>query len=294
MRGAVPLLALGLLLPSLASGARITFDRTVPSRQNLRGGEDVVIVYAIGDSDQIGTFLGVFLEKANRQGFLRVHETLHSTRPVARKSHPPRDPKGMHADVLLHVDEFTCSTEIRSGTGSVSDPDGKRVPRQHRWADAVCRARLEGFASRDPGERLFEFEVRGEGTSPRVESVTAEELSVALEQAARYAAVAAAEEITPRRTRESIPLEEAAPRFSEGMAAIEAGRLAAARQTWESALLESGPAPELHFNLAAVCEALGDLPAAERHFTAARRLAPTVARYRYEDNRFRRRNGLRR
>ena len=76
-----------------------------------------------------------------------------------------------------------------------------------------------------------------------------------------------------------IPLEETAPAFDEGMALIDSGRVAEARARWEAALRNEPRNAALHFNLAAVCEALGDRKAAQGHYTAARSLAPKEERY---------------
>jgi tetratricopeptide (TPR) repeat protein len=129
------------------------------------------------------------------------------------------------------------------------------------------------------GRQRSSFYVKGDGTSPRVLELTDEERNVALEQAARYAAVDAAERITPRRVRESILLDDTAPAFDEGFARIDVGEYADARKIWERALAGTPRSPALHFNLAAVCEALGDRKEAELHYVAARQLAPAEGRY---------------
>ena len=153
--------------------------------------------------------------------------------------------------------------------------------------DAVCGARI-GVLSRflKPVSTFF---AKGEGTSPRLESVTDEERENALRDAARYAAIDAAERITPRRVRESIMLDETAPAFAEGMAMIEAGRLADARAIWQRAMQTQARSAALRFNLAAVNEALGDRRAAELHYNAARQLAPAEPRYASELKLFMRR-----
>ncbi|MGZ8829895.1 MAG: DUF6340 family protein, partial [Thermoanaerobaculia bacterium] len=142
-------------------------------------------------------------------------------------------------------------------------------------------------------KHLAQFSARGEGTSPRGEVIGDEDRNLAVDQAARYAAVAAAGEITPRRIRETIALVENAPAFEEGMAYIDAGGADQARAVWENALHANQSSAPLHFNLATVYEATGNLKAAEEHYSAAQRLAPKDARYRYEHDLFRRRNGLR-
>jgi len=75
--------------------------------------------------------------------------------------------------------------------------------------DAVCMARIDVMAA--DMKRISTFYGRGEGTSTRVETISDEERDLAVNVAARYAAVDAAERITPRRVREVIPLDEPVP-----------------------------------------------------------------------------------
>jgi tetratricopeptide (TPR) repeat protein len=96
--------------------------------------------------------------------------------------------------------------------------------------------------------------------------------------------------ITPRQLRESIELDHAAPSFDEGWAMIRSDRLQEARAIWEAALSQHRDSAPLHFNLGALCEASGDLAAAQRYLQAAVKIAPTERRYREELELLRRRN----
>src|ERR1041385_66254 len=95
--------------------------------------------------------------------------------------------------------------------------------------------------------RLYSFVVRGEGTSPRVTEVTEEERNIAVEQAAHFAAVQAAEMVTPRRIRESIELDARAPELERALLLIDAGRVAAARTLWLRALERNRESAPLQF-----------------------------------------------
>ena len=110
--------------------------------------------------------------------------------------------------------------------------------------------------------------------------MTDEDRGVALEQAARYAAIEASESILPRRVRESIELDESAPEFDRGAAMIDAGRLDAARTLWESELTRNDASAALHYDVGAVCEAIGDLGCAREHYREASRIAPGEIKYR--------------
>lgn len=262
-----------LVIPQVAAGARVAFDRVHPARHDLGAAGEVALVYAIGDHDSISRFLDTFLYETNHAGTLHVYDV----RNVRRA--PP-------TSVSLRVGEFRCTSKERSGEGSTRNFEGNRVKRKHRWVDAVCEARIDIVR----GGATETFRVRGEGTSPRVDALTPEEMRIALDQAARYAAISAADEITPRRVREAIVFDDTAPAFDEGAAMVDSGRLAEARQLWQVTLRRHHGSAPLHFNLAAVCEAMGDLPAAGRYFEAARRLAPNERRYRTELELFKRRN----
>jgi len=139
----------------------------------------------------------------------------------------------------------------------------------------------------------YSFTVKGEGTSPRSTSLTDDEREVAFAQAAHYAAVAAAESITPRAVRESIELDPAAPSFEEGYSMITSNRLADARAIWEAALRQHDGSAPLFFNLAALSEATGDVASAGRYFERAQKLQPDETRYRSELSLFHKRRGPR-
>jgi len=154
------------------------------------------------------------------------------------------------------------------------------VQKVHAWIDAACEARVD--VRDDRGQHVLSMNVHGEGTSPRSTSLTDEDRQVAFDQAARYAALNAAEMITPRVVKETIELDESAPSFEEGMSMIDANRLQDARAIWEVALQRNRDSAALNFNLAALCEAAGDSASARKYFQAAVRLAPNDNRYRAE------------
>jgi tetratricopeptide (TPR) repeat protein len=262
MRTTVAVLFHIVLVPLLfAAQPRITFERLLPPA-HLVAGEDVALVQAIGDHHSIETFVDVFADQVTKSRTLRL-----------------RDARGRtgSADAYLDVKAFTCTSIVREGELSARDVDNNKVRRKQLWVDAVCSARVDVLSN--TMKRLSTYYVKGEGTSPRVLEIEDDHRNIALEQAARYAAVSAAERITPRRVRESILLDDTAPAFNEGMAMIDSGRLAEARTMWGSALRTHPRSAALRYNLAAVCEALGDRKAAEQLYIAARDLAPGDARY---------------
>jgi tetratricopeptide (TPR) repeat protein len=286
--------ALILLAATPASAARLTFERIVPARHDLGGAQSLLITFAIADNDKISTFLNTFIEQTNRDDTLRVIDVTRIEHSPERSHRWRRAPRYIEqrspADAFVRVEMFTCQTTFRSGEGGTYDVDGNRVKKTQRWVDAVCQAHVDAV-SKKSGKKIAEVTTRGEGTSPRVDVVTDGERDIAMDQAARYAAVAAAEEITPRRVREMIVLADDAPRFEEAMVMIDADRFAEARRLWERAVPAHPDSASLRFDLGAVCEALGDLTAAEHNYMAAQSMAPKDRRYRDGYDAFRRRYG---
>jgi len=282
----VPLLA----ATTLVAAPRITFVRRVPAAHDLAPAERIAVIYAIGDNDKVLTFVERFVDDVARAGTLRITNAVENNHHFSaaldaaalkalRHDHP--------ADAYLGVNVFTCIGTERTAEGSEHDVDGARVKKTHRWIDATCSARIDVFGA--DGRKLFAYRVRGEGTSPRAEWLSADERDVAYEQAARYAANVAAEEITPRAVRESIELDDSAPAFDEGMGMIDAGKLNDARAIWQEALRRHRDSAALSFNLGALSEALGDLDAARGYFQAAVKLSPKQPRYKNELQLFQRR-----
>ena len=188
---------------ALLGAARVTFNRIIPPAHDLRPAESIAVISAIGDSDKIGTFVDHFVGYAGRSGALRVENAVENNQHAVLDDVSLRMLRRRHpADAYLGVSIFTCSGAERSGEAGIQNVDGERVRSKVQWVDAVCSARIDVRAP--TGKRTLTFMTHGEGTSPRVPVVTAEERDIAYEQAARYAALAAAESITPRLLRESI------------------------------------------------------------------------------------------
>ena len=263
MRTRLLVLSLILGVPLTAGAAsRITFERVLPAPHDLGAVQDVALVAVSGSEPQADVFVEHFLDHANRGGRISVRDARFTPGP---------------AELHLAVKMFECATSDREGEGSVRDADGNRVKRRQTWVDAICTARIE-VLSRFM-KRVSTFYAKGEGRSSRVDAAGEDERADALMDAARAAAADAAERITPRRVRESVILDESAPSFAEGMAMIESARMTRARAVWEEALRKQPKSAALHFNLGAVCEALGDVQAARLHYLAACELAPGEARY---------------
>jgi hypothetical protein len=276
---------------SAAGAPRVSFVRTIPAPHELPG-ERVALIYAMGDNDVVRTFVDVFVERANRDRAMQIEDATDRGNHVVgdhpdaqivrrvRREHP--------ADVYLGVNRFTCESAEHSGDVSAYNVDGERIKRHQVWIDMLCRARIDVLDAMLG--RLTAFDVKGEGTSQRVAQLTSEDRKIAAQQAARFAAISAAELVTPRRVRESIELDETAPGFTESIPLLEADRLSELRTRWEASLRDNQSSAALHYDLAAVCEALGDVGSARAQYEAAQRLAPTHQLYRAVFSLFRRRH----
>lgn len=277
------------LAPALfAAPARITFVRTIRPSHDLRV-ESAAVVYAIGDTENVTAFVDEFVQYAARSGTLHVENAVddnkhfsgfnEKTLKVLRRERP--------ADAYIGISLFTCVGANHNGEIGDTDASGNRIRRKVQWLDAVCSAKLD--VRKPDGRQLLTFMTHGEGTSPRVPALTADDRAIAYDQATHFAAISAAESIAPRESRESIELDDRAPAFDEAVTMINAERLTDARAIWEAALLRHRNSAPLLFNLGAVCEAIGDFPAAESYYRNAARIAPADPRYRTELNQFRRR-----
>lgn len=286
----VPMRRILLILAALASAPlaaapRVSWTRTLPAAHDLGDADHIVVLYAVSDSDKVATFVDVFVDHANRSGMIHVDDATNhghhvigerpgdEVRNRIRREHP--------ADLYIGVNQFTCTSAEHGGEGSTRDVDGARVKRKQLWVDAVCRARVD-IVNREARIRLLSFLVKGEGTSPRVAELGAEEREIAQEQAARYAAIQAVELITPRKIRESVELDEGAPLLDDAAPLLDVNRLREVRALWEGALRSNPSSAALRYNLGAVCEAAGDLDAARGYYEQAARLSPAERRYRRE------------
>ena len=284
------MLAAALVPGSLAAGVRVGFTRTIRPQHDLAAAESVAVVYAIGDNEKVSSFIDHFVQYVARAGTLRIENAVENNQhpgafterafATLRREHP--------ADAYAWISLFTCAAEEHKGELGETNRAGERVRSRVEWVDVVCSAKLDIRAA--DGNRLATFMTHGEGTSPRAAALSDDERDIAYEQAARFAALNAAESITPRKQRESIELDERAPAFDEAIAMLDSDRLGDARAIWEAALTRHRNSASLQYNLGAICEAVGDVRAADDYFRNAVRLAPEDSRYKAELTLLRRRN----
>lgn len=286
-----PLVALLFATAAFASQPHISFVRTIPAPHDLAPADSAAFIYALGDSEKVTDFVEDFVEIVSRGGTLSIEDDVERNAHLAvsdpaafarlRRDHP--------ASVYIGLNRFSCAGEDKQAEGSEHDVNGARVKVMHAWVDVVCTGRIDVLRGKD-GKKIVSFTVRGEGSSPRSADLTDDERDVAYDNAAHQAAVVAADEITPRKVRETIELDESAAEFDSGYAMINSDRLDDARAIWQEALKRHRDDAALHFDLGALCEAMGDVDAARAYFGRAVKLSPKRARYVSEFELFRRRH----
>jgi tetratricopeptide (TPR) repeat protein len=283
---------LWFLLALFAVPVRVTFIRTVPAAHDLKA-ERVAVAYAIGDNEKVTSFVDYLVAYAGRGGTIRIENVVENNKHLGfsekalqslRKDHP--------ADAYIGVSLFTCAGAERRGEVGETNAGGERVRSKVQWLDAVCSAKLDVRSAN--GKPLASFMTHGEGTSPRVAALGNDERDIAYEQAARFAAIAAAESFVPRMIRESIELDDRAPGFEDAVVLVKGDRLEDARALWETALTRHRTSASLHYNLGAIAEASGDIEAADRYYRSAAQLAPEDLRFRTALSEFRKRNRTKR
>lgn len=180
------------------------------------------------------------------------------------------------ADVLGGLRLLGCSSELRQQ--SVTRGSGaSAVQVIEYWYVGSCSVELKVVDA--AGEELTTLEVEGRNESSRRDNSPE---GVAVQEQVFWQSVDdAAKRLIDQSARKKlhvpVPFDKEAPLATEGLAEIDAGRLAAARTLWEGALEANPTSVGLRFNLGAVQEALGDTAAAKASYEEALKLSPADA-----------------
>jgi len=281
-------------LPARASSdppARLTFWRRLPAAHDLSDADRIAVVYALGDSEHLRTFVDVFVEQSRRsEDFDEVQDlsvaeqhlygpnTAGSVFRKLRGEYP--------ADVYLGFNLFTCAQTEKSAAGVERDVDGVKSAVTKHWVETRCAVRVDVIDGHS-GKRRDSFHIFGDGSSPPSETRSRESHERSAWNAARHTALNAAESIAPGKVRETIDLDASAPDFDAAALRMSAADLEGARHILEQQLARHGDSAALAFDLGALSEALVDLPSARRYYDTAERLAPTNAQFRTQIRSFR-------
>ena len=301
MRQRVPIAvivsALTMVLGSLPAAAssdtptRLTFWRRLPAAHDMGDVSRIAVVYALGDSEQLRTFVDVFVEQSRRSAVFDEVQDLSLTEqhlygPKTAGSVFRNLRREYPADIYLGFNLFTCAQSDKSGAGIERDADGVKTPVIRQWVETRCAVRVDVIDGRS-GKRSDSFHIFGDGSSPPSETISGESHVRSARNAARHTALSAAESIAPGKVRETIDLDETAPDFDGAALLISAGELKGARRLLESQIASHSDSAALAFDLGALSEALDDLPSARRYYDTAERLAPSNAQFRSQIRSFR-------
>src|SRR3954447_25654951 len=173
---------------ALANPPRITFMRTMAPAHDLAPAESLAVIYAIGDSNKVESFVEHFVDLVARAGVIHIANAVENNHHMLVDDQSLRMVRREHpADAYLGINRFTCIGDEKSAEGSEHLDSGDRVKRMHHWIDAQCSARTAVLRTEEK-KRLWSA-ARGEGPPPGSASLTPDERDVAYEQATRFAAV---------------------------------------------------------------------------------------------------------
>lgn len=275
------LAAVALLLPALSLfawgpfGPKVKFAHVTPAPYHLPGVEKIVVAqYSTWDPLGSESMMQSVIWRAKEQEIEVIDATDQRVRFADLRGGSDAGEKFRNArpaDAYMSIDVRSCNSRINSEIVTKKKKGGDEKVTEY-WGVATCSADLRIIDGAD-GRELAAFSVVGDGTSTRSETRASYLESTALSYAVSEAANEAVAKFAPRHHQVSIGLEKAAPGFKEGFERVKGNRLDEARRIWEAALETNPNSAPLHFNVAAVTEALGDYEAAGEHYRKAAELS---------------------
>jgi tetratricopeptide (TPR) repeat protein len=255
MRFAIGLIAAALV--AHASGAaEVSFKKTMPPRQQIDAPSNrIALLKMDGDTAECAhVFLRITFKDAILASGAEFQDVSHlKTSLEDRRS---------SLDADLYIESESCS--CRSSQRPVGDGTS--------WYAGACQAR---FRLRDrEGRDLGTVTVKGQS----------EEKTDVLDFAAHITSgkrmmAQMAQMIRPYESTITIDTGRNVPGEKEAARLLRKRDFAGARAVWERELASQPEHAGIHFSLAAVTEALGDIEAARHHYEEATRLAPEIERY---------------
>jgi tetratricopeptide (TPR) repeat protein len=277
-----------LALLAASCGPQVAITHTIPAPHNLGPVKTLVLVEAQGVEGRQNAFVDSLAARTREAGFYEWADArqgrhrLAELREGKRNERAERFRRKYPGDVYVAVELFGGRAHERSEVVKEKEKDDKgeehEVRKTKYWWAAECEARVEMIDAGD-GHELASFRVEGRHESYKTDSHHDYDQDSTEIAAARNAAYEAFRLFTPRRSKEAVDLDKKAPAAKEGIAAVENGRYDEARRLWEDALRTNPGSAGLHYNLGAVCEALGDRASARKHYKEAIRLDPSKKEY---------------
>lgn len=275
------LAAVALLLPALSLfawgpfGPKVKFAHVTPAPYHMPGVAKIVVAqYSTWDPLGSESMMQSVIWRAKEQQIEVIDGTDQRVRFADLRSGGDAGEKFRNAkpaDAYMSIDVRNCDSRINSEIVTKKKKGGDEKVTEY-WGVATCSADFRIIDGAD-GRELAAFSVVGDGTSTRSETRASYLESTALSYAISEAANEAVAKFAPRHHQVSIGLEKSAPAFKEGFERVKRNQLEEARKIWEAALDANAGSAPLHFNLAAVDEALGDHEAAGERFRKAAELS---------------------
>lgn len=266
---------------------KVTFTRRVPAPHNLGPLTRIALIELSGENALI--FSHNFKQAVAADGVFELTDATSergSLSKLTRDDKPAKEFRKAHpADVYIGVNISRCSTHPASRIHREKQKDKSYVTKTYYWVTSSCNAIVRLIDGRD-GRELTSFPVtstRKSGESLQIYGYAAATVEA---EALRSLVNDVRSGFTPRSEEESIVLDKKSPKFKDAMQQIKNRKIENARQLWEDTLAAGEESAALHYNLAAVCEALGDATAAREHYTEASKLDSASKLYREELGRF--------
>lgn len=262
---------------------KVTFTRRIPAQNNLGPLQKLTMVETRGEDS--AEFLRHFKNRVSADGVFTLTDATTAGVPLSRLTGDDKATKAFRkdhpADVYMGVNLGGCSSNLQSAAREEKQKDKSKVTKTYYWYTANCTATARLINGKD-GRELASYSATGDAKSAESQKMYGFEATGTKGSALQELVGRVSAQFTPRQDKESVVLDKKAPQFKPAMERIKASQIAEARRIWEEALPSDSRSGPLHFNLAAVSEALGDADAARKYYTDAMNLSPAEKRYSLE------------
>ncbi len=266
-------------------GPHVTLTHTVPAPYNLGLIEKIVLVEALGYSDDVREVVSRMADISRYRGFYQFIDARSARMPLRllkstkEEKEAERFREEWNAGVWAGLEVLDCRIRMLSKAVKEKDDKKNEITVTKYWHEASCEVKVDLVNASD-GREIASFGVVGTGETDPAASSGPTEAGQARVNALASAAEQAVDRFTPRRVSEYVSIDKDAPLGKEGGKLVSDKKLVEARQFWEEALDSHANSAPFLYNLGAVCDALGDTQSARKYFAEAIRLAPDESKYR--------------